>query len=126
LRHTFHKSERLCNKVIINKLFSNGHRFTNIPFKVYWQKKTKEECPEIRVLIIVPKRLYKKSVDRNRLKRQIKEVYRLQKHILYDYFNNKEENIDIAFVYIAAESISFKDIENKIISIFNRLIKNYE
>ena len=92
---TLTKAERLSSKIIIDKLFSTGKAFNHAPFKVVWLQTTEDSVPA-QILISVPKRLFKRAVDRNRLKRLIREGYRKNKHLLYDQLNGKK----ILFMFI--------------------------
>jgi ribonuclease P protein component len=67
--YTFKKEERLCNKKLIDELFHNGSSFLCYPYRVSWL--TVEENAEfpVQVLIAVPKKRYKRAVDRNLVKR---------------------------------------------------------
>lgn len=97
----FHKSERLCSKVLIDNLFTKGNRVvTQFPFRVLWQFVPEQsfEFPA-QMLVSVSKRNFSNATDRNRIKRQIRELYRLNKHTLYDALEQSGKKMTIAFVY---------------------------
>lgn len=116
---TFNKSERLCSKVLIDKTITSGNNITNFPFKLFWMQIETSNSPT-KIVISVPKRNFKKAVDRNKLKRQIREAYRKNKHLLYNQL--KEKKIVAMLVYNSKEKEPYKYIESKIIETLNKLI----
>lgn len=109
---TFKKVERLCSKILIEKLVEKGNSHNHFPFKINWLEITENEAP-VQILITVPKRNFKKAVDRNKLKRQTREAYRKNKSMLYEKLNGKK--IILMFIYIGKEKLEYNTIENKII-----------
>lgn len=75
---TFSKAERICSKVAIDALVAEGRSFHFPPFRIIWKQQAEQAVP-VMVLISVPKRNFKRAVDRNFLKRRIREAYRLEK-----------------------------------------------
>ena len=123
---TFKKEERLCNKKVIEYLFSNGSTFLYYPFKVVWLKHQKDDHYPVRILISVSKHHFKKAVLRNRLKRQIREIYRRNKCQLYDYLERTNSNCVFALIYTANDVLPYAELETKIILILQRLQMEYE
>ncbi len=117
--HTFTKKERLCSKVLIDKLVINGSHLNNFPFKLFWMQTEKSDS-SVKIVISVPKRNFKKAVDRNRLKRQIKEAYRKHKFVLYEQL--KDKTIVIMMIYVSKEKETYKQIELKTLETLNKLI----
>ncbi|WP_186756149.1 ribonuclease P protein component [Echinicola salinicaeni] len=111
------KNERLHSKKLIKELFDKGSSFFLYPFKViYLPLDQAEETNQ--VLFSVSKRKVKKAVDRNYIKRRVKEAYRLNKSILLD---GETEKKLIAFVYVSSKLETFQAIQPKVIKILNRL-----
>ncbi len=108
----FPKSERLHSRKQIEELFELGTSFTIYPLKVVYLKKLLESTQKNQVLISTPKKNFKKSVDRNKLKRRIKEAYRLHKQVL----ENKQAGfyLLIGYIYIGKEISSYQSIEEKL------------
>ncbi len=108
---TFGKSERLCSKKSIKELFNRGSSFYIYPFKVIFLPITVQSGSKSQLLISVPKRIFKKAVDRNKIKRRIREAYRLNKQ----YFAFTTDNpLMIAYIYTAKESLNFQLIQEKL------------
>ncbi len=115
---TFTKAERLSSKVEIDRLFETGKSFNSEPFKIIWLETTVGTVLS-KIVISVPKRLFKKAVDRNRLKRLIRETYRKNKHQLYGSLNDKK--ILLMIVFTRKTIIEYKEMEEKIIVAIQRL-----
>lgn len=98
MKKLFKKEERLCNKRLINALYEGGSSFILYPFRVVFSP-TNELVVPVQVLISVPKRRFKRAVDRNLLKRRIREAYRLQKNdLLYPFIGDGHILLSIQFV----------------------------
>ncbi len=123
---TFRKNERLYHKKSIDELFSIGQSFYVYPFKIIWVKSKEKSDRPARILISVPKRNFKKAVDRNRLKRLIKEAYRKRKTDLYQYLLNNKSELNFSIIYTASKKLTYNELEEKISLALNRLIKAHE
>jgi ribonuclease P protein component len=123
---TFKKEERLCSKKIIGELFSEGYTFYKYPFLVKWSINDNPADLKATLLINVSKKHHKRSVDRNLIKRRIREAYRKNKNILYDYLNENNINLVFSLIYNSKEIALYKEIELKIILILQRFQKEYE
>lgn len=120
----FRKSERLCSRKSIGKLFTAGNIIFHYPFRVLWLEAGEGNDFPAKAAISVPKKKYKKAVDRNRIKRLVREAYRLNKEQLYDGLAKKGRNIEMIIVYIAGEEHEFNYISEKIAGLFQKLLKN--
>ncbi len=111
---SFKKAERLSKKKLIQELFNKGSSFYLHPFKVLFLKSTDVEVNQI--LISVPKSNFKRAVDRNSIKRRIREGYRLNKATLVS-----DNFFLIAYIYSAKEILPSDVIHQKIISSLKKI-----
>ena len=109
-----YKSERLRFKKEIEKLFMDNNFFLLDGFKVYWAKKLDITS---KILVVVPKNFIDKAVDRNKIRRAIRDSYRINKSILL----NKQHTYNIAFIYVKNKILDTDTIEEKIKLILHRL-----
>ncbi len=128
-KYGFSKKERLCQKSLIEQLFKKPDiTFFLYPFKVVVLfDKTPASRDFIPILISVSKKKIPKSVQRNKLKRRIREAYRTKKHILYS--KNITSTISaLAFIYSAKKELNFSIIDSSfhqiIEKITNRIVSN--
>jgi len=114
------KHEILKSKKEIKELFDNGSSFFLYPFKVFYLPKA--ELQNIQVLFSVSKKNFSKAVDRNLIRRRMREAYRLNKKILLA--DQKDSfSISMALVYISKFKLPYSDIEDKLKQVFIRLKK---
>lgn len=124
--HTFKKSERLCSQKLITELFSKGKSFYINPFKVVWHSTDLPVGIPSQLLISVSKRNFKKAVDRNKVKRLIRESFRKNKSPLYEYCKLHEKQCIFMISYNTKIILPYSEIENKIKVILQRLVLEYE
>jgi len=120
--HTFKKEERLCNKRLIDELFHNGSSFLCYPFKVSWLLVEESQQFPVQIVFSVSKRRYKRAVDRNLVKRRMREAYRLHKELqLYDPLNDAGKKILLSLRYIGKEIAAYELIEKKMLKFLTQL-----
>ena len=124
--NTFSKEERLCSKILIGKLFKEGNTFTEPPFRITWLKTDIKQDFPCQILISVPTHKMPRAVDRNKIKRQIREAFRKNKHSFYEFLNVKNSKIILGILYNSKELHPYTIIESKIILILQRFKKVYE
>ena len=103
-RNTFKKSERLCSRLLMERLFQGDSKSVSAyPMRAVFLPVDKSVQQGVSVLISVPKKRFHDAVDRNRVKRQIREAYRKLKHSLVENMVSREEGLLIAFIYVSAK-----------------------
>lgn len=121
----FPKKEHLCGEIRIGKLFVEGTAFIVYPLRVVYRISDETDVP-VRVMVAAPKKRFKSAVKRNRLKRLMRESYRLNKSILIDKCIEKNINIQIAFNYVADVELDFKTIQAKMRSALTKISESVE
>ncbi len=111
--YKFPKQERLKSTKAIDLLFSEGLSFASFPLRVVYNwDPNPENSFRIRFAATIPKKKFPKAVQRNRLRRQVKESFRLEKNLLYQLLGDKLNGcIDIMFIYTAPENLPYQKIE---------------
>lgn len=115
-KKTFSKEEKLCSTKSIESLFAKGDSFIAYPLRVVYQLRDEsvEDNQYASVLISVSKRKFKRAVKRNRVKRMIREAYRLNKSPYLDWLKVNNKQMDIAFLYLKSELPTYIEIEKSI------------
>ena len=114
IHNTLPKKERLCGKTSISMLLAKG-KFSNVPgMRFIFRKETGNEAD--RIMVSVPKKLFKRAVKRNLLKRRIRESYRKQKHNL-----TIEGGLDVLFTYNTKEIMTYEQIYATVGQIIERI-----
>ncbi|MBN1985514.1 MAG: ribonuclease P protein component [Prolixibacteraceae bacterium] len=108
-RFTFKKQGRLCSKKVIDKLFSEGVSFLSFPIKIIILQTELPAGNNVQAGFSVSKKKFKKAVQRNLIKRRMREAYRLNQHLLQDSGNGN--SLAIFFIYIGNEIFDYKTIE---------------
>ena len=122
-RFTLSKEERICSKKLINELFTgNGRSMTAFPLRVVFMKRTiVDDQPRAAMLVSVPKRYFKHAVDRNRVKRQVREAFRRNKAIITQNLTDDHEAVAIAFVWLTDEKFPSSEVENRMVRLLTRI-----
>jgi ribonuclease P protein component len=109
---SFQKNERLCSKKIIDKLFEEGRSFFVFPLKIVYLETPLPTGNNVQAAFTVGKRNFKRAVQRNLLKRRMREAYRLNKHQLVDGAGEKQ--FAVFFIYTGKTILEYKQIETAV------------
>jgi ribonuclease P protein component len=124
-KNTFTKEERLCSKKLLAALYSNSSSFLVYPYKINWYFTPQDLNPKsskAQVVFSVSKKRFKHSVDRNLIKRRIREVYRLQKQkLLYLSLDKPNQQLILGISYVGKEILPSDFLEKKIKLVFSQL-----
>jgi len=119
----FPKKQKLCSEKEIEILFAKGKSISEKPLRAIWVFEENNDNVFVKVLIVVSKKRLKLAVDRNVIKRRIKEAYRLQKKQLEFFLESNNQQLNLAIIYQQEEILDYKLLEEKIKLLLSRLIK---
>ncbi len=119
-RFTFKKEEKLKSKRLIDALFSEGNSITRFPLKLIYLPAKLPEDTLIQAGVSVPKRRFKLAVKRNRIKRLMREAYRLNKHLV---FNKMQTSYAFMFLYLANEEPDLHQLNKTMQQLLHQLLK---
>jgi ribonuclease P protein component len=131
---TFGKYDRLKSRKLIKQLFSEGENFAIYPFRLYYlagkdifhslQKYSSHDNAIIlQCGVGASAKTFKKAVDRNRIKRLMRESYRLQKYFLLDILKEKNLQLALFFIYTGKTMPDYAMVSDKIALILHRVAK---
>ncbi len=124
---TLGKGERIYSRTLIEKLFNGSDRksFSAYPLRVvYTLVECKEQNVPVKMMVSVSKKHFKRAVKRNRVKRQIREGYRLQKQLVMDAMNNKpNQQLLLAFIWLADDIYDTRHIAQQVRRLLNRIVE---
>ena len=120
MQFTFKKEEKLKSKKLIEQLFEQGSTLKEFPLRMVYLKVKLSTGYPVKASFAVSKRKFKRAVDRNRIKRLMRECYRKNKYNLYQ---NIENEFILMFTYIDEKEHKYVDIEEKMIHLMTKLIQ---
>ena len=119
----FPKKERLCSRKVLDALFTSGESFAMHPVRVVWLETELPEDVPVQVVMSVPKKRVKKAVERNQIKRQMQEAWRMHKWELCDALKAQNKQWALMLIYTGKAPLEHHIAQEKIILILQRLIK---
>lgn len=114
-KYTFPKDEKLTSEKLIKELFDKGSSFYLYPFKVFYMPHPDQGLPIHQVLITVSRKLFPRAVDRNLIKRRMREAYRLNKP-----FPDLPKKLVIAYIYSVKDKLPAAQLKERLAKTFKR------
>ena len=119
---SFNKTEKLKSRKQTEQLFSRGKSFTVFPVKVFYLEFEEQDKP-VKAGVAVSSRNFKKAVQRNRIKRLLREAYRTEKIPLYYHLDKNKKHIGLFFLYVDKVMPEYVLLKEKMKLIVQRLIQ---
>ena len=117
----YSKQDKLKSKKLIEQLFTEGKSVTAYPLKLIYLKTEFEDDSILKTGVSVSKRLHKTAVDRNRIKRLLREAYRLNKPL---YFNNSSASYAFMILYLSKDGTTFDKLNKTMKVLFEKFLKS--
>ena len=126
-KNTFKKEERLKSRKLIESLFADGSVINQFPFRLIYKIGEYNSSDSVsKIAVSVSKRNFKRAVDRNYIKRKLRESFRKNKSSLYEFLQKNNQNAYFIVIYIAKEDMAYQDIEKEMRLLLNKFIKQLE
>ena len=123
LSNKYSKNEKLKSKKAIELLFAKGKSINALSIRVTYVAKEVSEGIPVNMGVTVSKKNIKIAVNRNLIKRRIREAYRLNNNKLKTQLKNTNSELNLMFIYTSKQILPYKDIEDKIKVLLTRLIE---
>ena len=123
MNFNYSKKDKLKSKKLIEQLFTEGKAVTAYPLRIVYLKTELEDGSQLKTGVSVSKRLHKTAVSRNKIKRLLREVYRLNKPL---YFNNSSVSYAFMILYLSKDGTTFDKLDQSIKSLFKKFLVKTE
>ena len=120
MRNTFSKEEKLKKKNLITELFASGKSASVFPLRMIYLENDHDSPFKVQAGVSVSKRNFKSAVDRNRIKRLMRESYRKNKYLIYNDKDTKKHIL--MFIYQAKSEVSYQEMEEKMIDLIQKFL----
>ena len=124
-KQTLSKEERLCSRKAVERLFAGrASSFSAFPVRVVFLPTEEPEAAWASVLMSVSKKRFKRAVKRNRVKRQLREAYRKNKHELVRCLAEQNRSLHLAFIYLDKTLHPTDELEKKVVRLLDRIVQS--
>lgn len=121
---SFTKGERLCGIKAVSELFSGGRTINLPPLRIIYRVLTADEShASVRVMISVPKRNFRNAVDRNLIRRRIREAWRKNKMPLKEMISGTGKRLEVAILWNDTAIIPFDETEKAVKEVIGKLTR---
>ena len=114
------KKERIKSKKLMETVFGEGKGINDYPLKLIYLEAPFSDGARFKIAVVAPKKNFRLAVNRNRIKRLLRETYRLNKAII---FNNSEGNFALVFLYLGKQMPEYQEIEEKMVGLLKKFLK---
>lgn len=123
----FPKSEKLCSDKLIDRLFTEGDRSIGVfPVRLVFLQLPEDEFSGVNVMVSASKRHFKRAVARNRVKRQLREYYRLNSNNIKQALKFNGKGLLLALIFTDSKLWSSEKLEKRLDSAFEKLLSSIE
>jgi ribonuclease P protein component len=119
--YSFNKKEKLKSRKLLDQLFTKGRSVSVFPVKVFYLLQTDEATESIRAGVGVSAKNFSKAVDRNRIKRLLREAYRLNKSSLHNSASANQKKLAAFFLYVGKEMPDFTSLNQTMQAALSKL-----
>jgi len=115
--------EKLKSRKLIESLFMDSNGFLQYPFKINYKifQQTEDIDFPAKFTVSVSKKRFKRAVDRNNIKRKIREAFRKNKYLLYENLKKNGLKINFIIIYISSENLDYVTIEKELVQMLIKL-----
>ena len=117
MNQSFGKEEKLKSKKLIDLLFAEGKSVKSFPLKLIYTSYDQTDEANLKTAVSVPKKLVKTAVQRNRIKRLMREVFRKNKYLVTNHLSSSHA---FMFIYISREEVSYEKLEASMIKVLEK------
>lgn len=126
MKASFSKNERLQSRKKIECLLKEGQSLMVYPLKLIWKSYPAEGSSCLKTAVLVPRRNFSRAVDRNLIRRRIREVFRKKKHLVSLPLSENLVSADLLILYLGKDIKGSKEIEEKLLLCLQKWVGAYE